>query len=348
MTMSDMAGTHRSPTPGAGEDAAGSARPRVSILMIAYNVAPYIGEAIESVLMQRVNFRYQLVIGEDCSTDATRDIVADYARRHPDRIRAILRDRNMGMNENFVATYAQCDGEYVALLDGDDLWTSPDKLQQQVDLMDRERDCAMCVHNALVTYEDESESPHPFYAPQRWNRFTSPTPKPRSSIADLATGNFIQTGSVLYRGGLVSTLPDWFLGMPTFDWPLHVLHAEHGSIAYIDEVMSTYRVRAGSFWSTGMSLYRRPEEVQAMITAYETLNRYLGFRYEQQIRQRIVALYVRAAEVLLASGDRAGARRYARRVMASRFPRLDSRGRAAAKVWLKALVGRSRKGHVDA
>jgi glycosyltransferase involved in cell wall biosynthesis len=323
-----------------------SARPCVSILMIAYNVAPYIGEAIESVLMQEVDFRYQLVIAEDCSTDSTRDILINYAARYPDRIRLILRDKNLGMNANFAATYAQCDGEYIALLDGDDLWTSPVKLQKQVDLMEAERDCTMCIHNTLVTYEDQSEDSHPFYVQQRGNRFTSRVPKRRSSIADLVPGNFIQTGSVLYRGGLVTSLPDWFLSMPTFDWPLHVLHAEHGPIAYLHEVMSIYRVRAGSFWSTGMSLYRRPDEVYAMICAYETLNRHLDFRFDEQIRERLPSLYVRAAEALLATGDYAGARRQAGRVIASRFPRVDSKTRSAAMLWLKAIANGRRKGRI--
>jgi len=82
--------------------------------MIAYNVAPYIAEALESVLMQDVDFDYEIVVGEDCSTDGTRQIVLDYAGRHPDLVRPLLRDRNLGMNRNFMETLLSARGEFVA------------------------------------------------------------------------------------------------------------------------------------------------------------------------------------------------------------------------------------------
>src|ERR1017187_10207934 len=96
------------------------ATPKVSVLMITYNHEKYIAQAIESVLMQKTNFPFELVIGEDCSTDGTGAIVAEYSRKYPEIIRAHLRERNLGALENFRALFRACRGKYLALLEGDD------------------------------------------------------------------------------------------------------------------------------------------------------------------------------------------------------------------------------------
>src|SRR5580700_3234664 len=108
---------------------------KLSVAMITYNQERYIGQAIESVLAQRVNFDYEIVIGEDCSTDGTREIVRDFGRRYPNRIVPLVRDQNLGGPKNLISTLASCRGQYVALLEGDDHWTSADKLQKQVDYL---------------------------------------------------------------------------------------------------------------------------------------------------------------------------------------------------------------------
>ena len=96
---------------------------KVSVCMITYNHERFIAQAIESVLMQETDFRVELVIGEDCSTDGTRAIVREFGERFPERIRLLLPEHNLGMMPNFVATLSACRGQYVALLEGDDYWT---------------------------------------------------------------------------------------------------------------------------------------------------------------------------------------------------------------------------------
>src|SRR3954451_4471341 len=105
---------------------------KVSALIITYNQEKFIEQAVRSALMQRVNFPYEIVVGEDCSTDGTREIVKRLADENPGRIRAHFRDRNLGMHMNHRATFAACTGKYVAMLEGDDYWTDPLKLQKQV------------------------------------------------------------------------------------------------------------------------------------------------------------------------------------------------------------------------
>jgi glycosyltransferase involved in cell wall biosynthesis len=312
--------------------------PHVSVLMIAYNVENYIAQALDSVLMQEVDFDYEIVVGEDASTDRTRDILMDYARRHSDRIRLILRERNIGMNANFAATFLACTGRYVALLDGDDYWNSPLKLQRQADFLDAHPECTVCFHNVMVVYDDGQHEAHPFHMTTRHRRISARVPKPVSGLKDLVTGNFLQTGSVMYRGGTVRKLPEWFLTMPTFDWPLHVLHAERGHVAYIDEVLATYRVHAGGFWSTGMSQYRTVYDVDVMLQAFETLNRHLGYKFDSLIRTARSSLYCRRADALIRNARHQEARSYAVRAVLSSSTHFGRKQRRAFKLIVKSIL----------
>ena len=114
-----------------------SKTPLVSVKMITYNHAPYIAEAIEGVLQQKTDFPFELVIGEDCSTDGTQEIVFDYQKKYPDIIRVITSNKNVGAHKNGIRTEKACRGKYIAFCEGDDYWHHPRKLQKQVDFLER-------------------------------------------------------------------------------------------------------------------------------------------------------------------------------------------------------------------
>src|SRR5919202_3380596 len=130
-------------------------RKKVSVLMITYNQEAFIAQAIRSALMQITDFDYEIVIGDDCSTDGTRDIVADLARKHPSKIRPLFQDVHLGVNRNLVSTLKACTGQYVAILEGDDYWTTQKKLQLQVNFLDCHYDYAICFHNVQVVCQNE-------------------------------------------------------------------------------------------------------------------------------------------------------------------------------------------------
>ena len=125
--------------------------PLVSIHCLAYNHKDYISQAIESFLMQKTNFQFEIVIGEDCSTDGTREIVFDYEKKYPDLIRVITSDKNVGMNENALRTKIAARGKYISFCEGDDYWIDPLKLQKQVDFLEANPDYGM-VHTDLHEY----------------------------------------------------------------------------------------------------------------------------------------------------------------------------------------------------
>ncbi len=117
--------------------------PVVSVTMVTYNHEPYIAQAIEGVLQQKTNFPYELVVGEDCSTDDTRKIVLEYQKKHPNIIRVITSDHNVGASKNNCRIQKACRGKYIAYCDGDDYWHHPRKLQRQADYMESHPECGL-------------------------------------------------------------------------------------------------------------------------------------------------------------------------------------------------------------
>lgn len=117
--------------------------PLVSVHMITYNHALFIKQAIEGALMQKSNFSFELVIGEDCSTDGTREIVFEYQKKHPDVIRVVTSDKNVGATQNGLRTLRACRGKYIAFCEGDDYWHNPVKLQKQADYLESHSECGL-------------------------------------------------------------------------------------------------------------------------------------------------------------------------------------------------------------
>ncbi len=246
---------------------------KVSILMVTYNHEKFISQAIESVLMQKVDFEYELIIGEDCSTDNTRQIVIDYQKKYSDRIRLLLPNVNLGAHKNFFNTFKTCQGQYIALLEGDDYWISPDKLQRQVDFLDEHPKYAICFHNAIIFWEDNRQPPGLFRHKQ----------KETSSIEDLLIENFIPTASVMYRNGLIKNFPQWFHELSMGDWVIHILNAQYGNIWYINEVMSAYRLHSQGVWTSKSDEQRLP----AIIQMFSNIKEYLDIKYQATIDKSI-------------------------------------------------------------
>jgi glycosyltransferase involved in cell wall biosynthesis len=263
---------------------------KLSVAMITYNQERFIGQAIESVLGQKVSFDYEIVIGEDCSTDGTRGVILDFQRRYPERIVSILRERNVGAMRNFAETIAACRGQYLAFLEGDDYWTSVDKLQRQVDFLDAHPDRVLCCHRAKFLYETGSAEVdvHPHLAAGPY------------TIEDLLKMNFVMTCSTVLRRELIGPLPRWFFEVKMGDWPLFALVARYGKIELMDEIMATYRVHPGGTWSS----LPRMTQLREVVRMLRLLDKHLGFQYTNAIRQAITWLYLELAMTARSNGKR--------------------------------------------
>lgn len=132
--------------------------PLVSVVMTTYNHAPYLRQAIEGVLAQQTPFDVELVLGEDCSTDATPAICREYAGRYPGRVRLVTGPANVGWRANYRRTFEACRGRYVAYLDGDDWWCDAHKLRRQVEYMESDPACGMCYTGALNFWQAEGRT----------------------------------------------------------------------------------------------------------------------------------------------------------------------------------------------
>lgn len=140
------------------------APPLVSVGVLTYNHEEYIAQALDSILMQETDFPVEIVVGEDCSQDGTRDIVRKYAAQYPDRIRALLHEENLGVNGNACAVRAACSGKYLAMLDGDNYWTCPHKLQKQVSFLEEHPEFIGSAHKVRVVDRFGELSQETYYA----------------------------------------------------------------------------------------------------------------------------------------------------------------------------------------
>lgn len=121
----------------------------VSVFMLTYNHEKYIRQALDSILMQKVNFQYEIVIGDDASIDGTQNILKEYYRKYPERFRLILRKKNLGPTKNMYHVLTKLRGDYIACLEGDDYWTDDEKLQKQFDFMESHREYSGCMHDYM-------------------------------------------------------------------------------------------------------------------------------------------------------------------------------------------------------
>lgn len=223
-------------------------RKKISCHVITYNHVNYISKCIDGILMQKTNFDFEIIIGDDVSTDGTREILKQYAAEHPEIIRLNLRQkRGTGIpgKENFLSTLKMCTGEYISLCDGDDYWTDPFKLQKQVAFLEENKEYSITFHKVQEINADGIQTDTILDNPQTEETYT---------LQDLANGNFIHTPSVVFRNNF-KELPSWFLYSPIGDYPLHMLNAQYGLIKYFPEEMASYRVGAG-IWSSQNRAYQ--------------------------------------------------------------------------------------------
>jgi len=230
--------------------------PKVSILFITYNHAGTIRQALDSALAQQTRFPVELLVGDDCSTDGTRDIVADYARAHPDRIRAFLHPKNLGFfgKFNLLAVHEAARAPYAIILEGDDYWTSPHKLQRQVEFLDQRPDCSACFHDCYVQEGPELDT---------GKRYLSALLKRDVGLRELVGEMFPHTTSILFRRGVFGPFPAWFNELELSDLSLVSLLASKGTFGFVaGEPMSVYRTAGGSWTSTSL-IARTHRELKA-------------------------------------------------------------------------------------
>lgn len=216
--------------------------PLVSVRVVTYNHEKFIAECIEGILMQRTTFPFEVVIGEDCSTDGTRAQVLAYQAQYPDKIRAIVSETNVGGMKNAMRVQQACTGKYHAFCEGDDYWIDPLKLQKQVDFLEAHPEVSLCFHNLMILNETKT------YA-----RLCYPQPFPATMNFDEVNANcqiIAPMVSIMARAEVLNSLPEWRQNIRFSDVLLWLWCAHHGKFGYLADVMSVYRRHSGGITTT--------------------------------------------------------------------------------------------------
>ncbi|MEI6521581.1 MAG: glycosyltransferase, partial [bacterium] len=244
--------------------------PRVSVLMISYNHENFIAQAIDSVLIQKTQFPLELVIGEDCSTDKTREIIEEYQQKYPEIVKLLPSDKRYGPNQNFVRVYQACRGEYIATLEGDDYWIDDGKLQMQADLLDKHPEMSACFHHVKQLTMSDNELTD-FWPKEQYGDVT---------VIDLLNNYRFHTTALMFRKSIFNNdLPALLLNCKNLDYPLYLSLADKSTLGYIDKSMSVYRIHNSGIW-TSLSLIDRNTE---SIHTFEQIDNALNGKYHKQI-----------------------------------------------------------------
>lgn len=243
----------------------------VTVILVTYQHERFLVQAIESVLAQRTRGGWELLISEDGSTDGTRAIIDRFAAQHPDRVRAFFSDRNLNSNEVTLRALRAARGRFVAFLDGDDYWTSNDKLQQQVEFLDQHTQCTMCFHNVTVFRDDGAATPSEFPG-------SLPTV---IGLEMLLEGNCVPGCSPMIRREVLQDIPAWYEDAPFGDWPLYLLAAERGAVGFLPQVMGAYRIHGQGVWSGAP----RRRQLEQVVGFCETLSKHLAPIHRRRVRR---------------------------------------------------------------
>ena len=257
----------------------------VSICCITYNHGKFINQALDSFLMQKTNFKYEVIIYDDASTDNTAEIIRQYEEKYPEIIKPIYAKENQYSKgkQTFEFTFEKAKGKYIALCEGDDYWTDENKLQIQVDYMEKNEKCTFCFHDAMVLNMKNNEKENwPFYNKKHYKQDGN------YNAGELDILGAIPTASYMFRAEHVEKIPEWFGKCIVGDRPIQLIMTSFGYAHYIDKTMSIYRVGIGS--SAMDEINKQNEEIETAVKYWQKIewmidefNCFSEYKYEKEL-----------------------------------------------------------------
>lgn len=242
----------------------------LSVCMVSYNQEQYVCDALDSILMQKTDFAYEVIVSDDCSKDRTVEILNDYAVKYPN-VRVITGEKNLGYPNNQRRSLEAATGKYIALCDSDDYWTDTYKLQKQVDYLEAHPECAICFHNVMHIYDGTTAH----------RSLLVPLDFPSElTIEDVITRRwFLATNSEVFRREYVS-FPDWYDSVLHIDYVLNLIISQYGTLHYMPDVMSVYR-----HTSISVNAQHRDGEWGYMLFHSQTMKTILEHMYDTLNKQ---------------------------------------------------------------
>lgn len=219
----------------------------LSILMPTYNHEKYIAKAIESALSQKTDFSYELLINDDCSTDSTRKIAQDYAKKYPDRIKLFTHDKNQGLLKSYKFLLEQASGKYIGILESDDLWTDSSKVQKQLSFLENHDEYGLCCSDYYTIDENGKQT----------GEVVKDFDKNQNDFWYSALMNFASIGAltIVFRRSVYDkwcNIDDYIENnFQTFDRSVWLSIAKHSKCHFIHEKLASYRVISSSISNSG-------------------------------------------------------------------------------------------------
>lgn len=255
----------------------------VSICCTTYNHEKFIAQTVESFLMQKTDFKFEIIISDDCSTDQTLQVLKTFQQAYPEKLTVLSAPKNIGAHRNMIKTANACKGKYVALCDGDDYWTDSHKLQKQVDFLEQNPEYIICCHYTRVI-DVNNNTLH-----------VSPNPVPLVyTYHDLLVGKQAETktATVVYQNipavNQIFEKP-WYVKSHAGDKFLKLFATFNtGRKIYVmPEVMSCYRNHAGGVWS----MIRNDARMEKMISDFNLI--ITNFSYQAVHKKKLLLLYLK-------------------------------------------------------
>jgi glycosyltransferase involved in cell wall biosynthesis len=239
----------------------------VSIFLLTYQHADYIRQAMESILTQKVNFDYEIVVSDDCSVDGTQLILIDYKKKYKDKIKLNLNKKNIGPLRNSNVVLKNCKGKYIAFLEGDDFWCDENKLQIQIDFLESNHDYSGCYHNSNIIGDDPKKCKTYRVSKGDINNY-------KEYFRAIPT---IPSASIVIRNIFKDNNYYHYFNKPKFvgDRILHTLLLKHGKMKYLDLTMCTYRYNTmgGTSFSSKSIFYRKKDYIEAVKVQKEIVDK---------------------------------------------------------------------------
>lgn len=253
--------------------------PLVSVCVQTFQHVSYIEKCLKGILMQKTDFSFEILLGEDGSSDGTREICIEYAKKYPKKIKLFLHDRanNISIEGkptgrfNFLYNLFSANGKFIAICEGDDFWIDELKLQKQVDFLTKQDNYVISAH----------------YCQTLRHSIEEPVVKPIEDMdfsAILLNGLKVETLSVLFKNNFNRNLPEWLIKCPNGDYPLFLIILESGGkVNYMEEVMACYRIHDGGMWSSNSI----KDMGQKGINSMEICNRGFQYKYRKLFKKAI-------------------------------------------------------------
>lgn len=254
----------------------------VSIICNTYNHEKYIAEALDSFLMQKTDFRFEILVNDDASTDRTAEIIREYAEKHPDLIKPLLHEVNQesqGKDSSIDFQFPRAKGRYMAFCEGDDYWTDPLKLQKQYDALETHPELDICTH-AVLRVERDTKKELSIIAPSDKETVFSP------EEVIWGGGGFVGTNSIFCRAEINHNLPEFRVVFP-YDYTIQIHGALRGGMLFLPECMSAYRVASEHSWTLRVKHGKEHEiHEKTLEQMWVLLDEYTNHAYSEIIRER--------------------------------------------------------------